>query len=88
MGVRHDDQQTLKVLNTFILQRKSNVGKEKELSKGDSDAIKFEFESCHFMQTNKPAIAQLRNFKRFVKLLTTNLVDMYPVKSEYLPAII
>jgi len=40
------------------------------------------------MQTSKPAIAHLRNFKRFVKLLTTNLIDIYPAKSEYLPAII
>jgi len=40
------------------------------------------------MQTSKPAIAHLRNLKRFVKLLTTNLIDIYPAKSEYLPAII
>lgn len=88
MGVSKDDGQTLKVLFERLLERKSNVGNEKDFTKVEQDQLKINMDACIFISTTKSAGAQLRQFKRVVKLLVSSLIDLYPAKKELLAPLV
>ena len=69
--------------------RKSSV-KNKDMTKAQMDALDFDTNNIVFMisKTNKGAQKHIRGFKRFFKILTSNLVDVFPDKKEHLTSLV
>ena len=88
MGVSSDDQNTLEILTRFLLAKNSNVGKQKELTKAQISEVKIASDKLVFCSRGKTEQAHVRTFKRFCKVLTTNLIDMYPKNKTVLPALL
>ena len=90
MGVPHNNEQGFQVLfNDLIFNKQGkNVGKEKDLTKDQLATLQFDVRKqtfCYNTPTlSKEQAVRLRNFKRFVKLLVTTLVDQFPEKQKYL----
>lgn len=88
MGVSKDDSQSLKVLFGRLLERKSNVGGEKDLTKAEQDSLKIDFEQNIYTTSSKQAGQKVKTMKRVTKIVVAALVDLYPAKKELLPALI
>ena len=71
--------------------RKSSV-KTKDMTKAQMDALALAFDTNNIVfmmsKTNKDAQKHIRGFKRFFKILTTNLVDVFPDKKEHLTSLV
>jgi len=48
----------------------------------------FNFESYQIGKADKEAVVHKKFFKRFCKLLVSNLIDMYPKRDKILPSIV
>lgn len=84
VGVEADDAKSLEILFGYLCAKNSNVGKQKELTKAQSSQIKVNIDKIAFMAKNgKSCQAHARNFKRFCKVLMTNLVDVFPAKKQH-----
>jgi hypothetical protein len=83
-GVNKDDEATLAVLFEFIERKNPNANKQKELTKAQQDSLKFDVDQAVIFGQGKLAMAHLRHFKKFCKLLVANLVDLFPAKKELL----
>ena len=58
------------------------------MNKAQTDELTFDLDKIVFSKTNKDAQKHLRAFKRFFKILTTNLVDVFPDKKEHLTSLV
>jgi len=87
MGVDRRDESTLGLLFEHILKSHSNVGNPKEL-KVKQEELKINYDEVVFMTCSKNNAQNLRSFKRCIKILITGLVDQFPAKDSYLPALL
>ena len=92
MGLQDkENEESLNILFELVMNTpKKFVGKNKDLTKAQTDALTFDLDKIAFMnsKTNKDAQKHLRAFKRFFKILTTNLVDVFPDKKEHLTSLV
>ena len=92
MGFKdQENEESLNVLFELVMNTpKKFVGKNKDMTKAQTDALTFDLNNIVFMtsRTNKDAQKHLRAFKRFFKILTTNLVDVFPDKKEHLTCLV
>ena len=88
LGVKKEDKATLTILFDLMSKKQSNTGKEKELEKEQQDKMSIDFDNIVFTSTSKQAATHLRTFKRFVKILVTNLVDSYPEEGDFISMLI
>ena len=86
LGIKEDDEATLDTLFGFL---KSN---KKELTKAQMDSIKFD---AQFFTFNAPGpvktkaqLAHLRAFKKFCKVLVSNIVDVFPSLQESMSGLV
>lgn len=84
MGVEENDNQSLDILFAHLAAKNGNVGKQKELSKAQMDKINSNVEKIVFMTKSKNSQTHIRQFKRFCKVLVTNLVDVFPSKKQHM----
>jgi len=80
MGITEDDGQSLDILFAHLAAKSGNVGKPKELTKSQMDKIHSNVDKIVFMTKSKTNLTHIRQFKRFCKVLATNLVDVFPAK--------
>lgn len=64
------------------------MGNEKDLTKAQQEQLKIDFDTCVFISTSKVSQQKLKTLKRFIKILCSSLVDLYPAKKELLPALV
>lgn len=83
-GVSKDDHATFSVLFEFLERKNANANKPKEMTKAQQDSLKFDVDQAAIFGQGKLAMAHLRHFRKFCKLLVANLVDLYPAKKELL----
>lgn len=85
VGIDADDTKSLEILFGYLSAKNSNVGKQKELTKAQLSQINFNLDKIAFMtKSSKNCQAHVRTFKRFCKVLTTNLVDVFPAKKQHM----
>lgn len=85
VGIEETDAKSLEILFGFLSAKNSNVGKQKELTKAQIGQISFNQDKIAFMgKNNRTQQAHVRTFKRFCKMLTTNLVDVFPAKKQHM----
>lgn len=58
------------------------------MKKADLDKVTFDLDKIVFMTKSKTSLAHIRSFKRFCKVLCTNLVDSYPAKKQHMQGIV
>lgn len=86
LGIKEDDEGTLDTLFGFL---KSN---KKELTKAQMDLIKFDAQAFTFNAPGpgktKAQQAHLRAFKKFCKVLVSNIVDVFPSLQESMSGLV
>lgn len=76
------DPDSVNTLFTFLTAKNSNVGGKKDLSKQQGLGIKFDIDRMAYQSSTKSQLAHIRQFKRFTKLLVSNIVDLFPQQKE------
>ena len=87
-----ENDASLDILFELVMNNKpkKSTVKNKDMTKAQTDSLTFDVHNIVFMvsKTNKDAQKHIRGFKRFLKILTTNLVDVFPDKKEHLSSLV
>lgn len=86
VGIKYDDTESLEILFAYLVTKKSKGG-QKEMSKSELGKISFDLDKIAFLSKSKSSQAHVRIFKRFCKVLITNLVDVFPAKKKHMYAL-
>ena len=76
MGI--EEQDTLNYLCTFIAKNHD----EKKITKTFDDSMTIQFDKLVFFSQDKKSLVQKKLLKRFIKFLTSNIVDGLPQKED------
>ena len=89
MGIKEEDGVSLDILFEFLMPgKRRSVTKKREIPKDQVNRLTFDVSRIVFMSKTRSAQAHLKAFKRFCKVLTTDLVDVYPRKKQHLLSLV
>lgn len=88
IGTNRKDSECLKLLFEKVLAPPSNVGIERDFTKAQQDQLKFNMDECALFNNSKPCVSRQKATKRLIKLVCSSLIDLYPAKKDYLPALL